>query len=237
MIIETRDGIARLALADGRSADALADALRGLDADPGARVLLVSGDWSAAGDAMRDAPDAAADPVAALAALRIPAAAWIDAPCCEEALELALAADVRLAGSSASFRMAQTREGRLPKRGGTQRLPRAVGRGHAMRMLLAGETLDAAEAVRVGLACAAASEEDADGVVSAIARAAPIAAQYVKEAVAASADLPLRDGMRLEADLSILLHSTADRAEGVRSFLDGRGAGPGERRAPKFEGR
>ena len=235
MIIETRDGIARLALAAGQSADALADALRCFDADPGARVLIVSGDWSAAGDAMRDAPDA--DPVAALAALRIPAAAWIDAPCREEALELALAADVRLAGPSASFRMAQTREGRLPMRGGTQRLPRAVGRGHAMRMLLAGETLDAAEAVRVGLACAAASAEDADGVVSAVARAAPIAAQYVKEAVAASADLPLRDGMRLEADLSILLHSTADRAEGVRSFLDGRGAGPGERRAPRFEGR
>lgn len=236
MIIETRDGIARLALADGRSADALADALRSLDADPCARVLLVSGDWSAAGDAMRDAPDDD-DPVAALAALRIPAAAWIDAPCCEEALELALAADVRIAGPSAAFRMAQTREGRMPRRGGTQRLPRAVGRGHAMRMLLAGETLDAAEAVRAGLACAAASEEDADGVVSAVACAAPIAAQYVKEAVAASADLPLRDGMRLEADLSILLHSTADRAEGVRSFLDGRGAGPGERRPPRFEGR
>ncbi len=235
MIIETRDGIARLALAAGRSADALADAIRGLDADPEARVLLVSGDWSAAGDAMRDAPDD--DPVAALAALRIPVAAWIDAPCYEEALELALAADVRIAGPSASFRMAQAREGRLPRRGGTQRLPRAVGRGHAMRMLLAGETLDAAEAARVGLACAAASEEDADGVVSAVARAAPIAAQYVKEAVAASADLPLRDGMRLEADLSILLHSTADRAEGVRSFLNGRGAGPGERRAPRFEGR
>lgn len=235
MIIETRDGIARLALAAGRSADALAGALRCLDADPEARVLLVSGDWSAAGDAMRDAPDA--DPVAALAALRIPAAAWIDAPCREEALELALAADVRIAGPSASFRMAQTREGRLPRRGGTQRLPRAVGRGQAMRMLLAGETLDAAEAVRVGLACAAASEEEAVGVVSAVARAAPIAAQYVKEAVAASADLPLRDGMRLEADLSILLHSTADRAEGVRSFLDGRGGKREERRAPRFEGR
>ena len=236
MIIETRDGIARLGLAAGRSASALAVALRDLDADCGARVLLVSGDWSAAGAAMRAEPDAA-DPVAALAALRIPAAAWIDAPCYEEALELALAADVRLAGPFASFRMAQAREGWLPRRGGSQRLPRAVGRGHAMRMLLAGETLDAAEAVRVGLACAAASEEDADGVAAAIARAAPIAAQYVKEAVAASADLPLRDGLRLEADLGILLHSTADRAEGVRSFLDGRGKERGERRAPRFEGR
>ena len=236
MIIETRDGIARLGLAAGRSADALAVALRDLDADCGARVLLVSGDWGAAGAAMRAEPDAA-DPVAALAALRIPAAAWIDAPCYEDALELALAADVRLAGCSASFRMAQAREGRMPRRGGSQRLPRAVGRGHAMRMLLAGETLDAAEAVRIGLACAAANEEDADGVAAAIARAAPIAAQYVKEAVAASADLPLRDGLRLEADLGILLHSTADRAEGVRSFLDGRGKERGERRAPRFEGR
>ena len=227
MLIESGDAIARLTLAAGRSADALADALRELDADTDARVLFVSGDWEASGAALRADPDDGL--VEALAALRIPVFAWIGGPCFDEALELALAADVRFAGPGAAFRMAQARAGRTPRHGGTQRLPRAVGRGHAMRMLLAGDAPAAAEAVRIGLAHPAESEADAERVALAVAGAGPIAAQYVKEAVAASADLPLRDGLRLEADLSILLHATADRAEGVRSFL--------ERRAPRFEGR
>ena len=227
MLIESGDAIARLALAPGRSAGALADALRELDADPDARVLFVAGDWEAAGAAMRADPDA--DLVEALAALRIPVVAWVGGQCFDEALELALAADIRFAGPAAAFRMAQARDGRTPRHGGTQRLPRAVGRGRAMRMLLAGDAPDAAEAVRIGLAHPAESEADAYRVAEAVARAGPIAAQCVKEAVAASADLPLRDGLRLEADLSVLLHATADRAEGVRSFL--------ERRAPRFEGR
>ena len=226
MLIEKGNAIAKLALGAGRSADALADALRELDADPDARALFVSGDWKAAGAALRADPDAGI--VEALAALRIPVVAWIGGPCFDEALELALAADIRLAGPAASFRMAQARVGRMPRHGGTQRLPRAVGRGHAMRMLLAGDAPDAAEAVRIGLAHPAESEADAEAVAQAVAGAGPIAAQYAKEAVAASADLPLRDGLRLEADLSILLHATADRAEGVRSFL--------EKRAPQFEG-
>ena len=71
--------------------------------------------------------------------------------------------------------------------------------------------------------------EDAEELAAVIADAGPIAAQYVKEAIAASADLPLRDGMRLESDLSILLHSTADRAEGLRAFA--------EKRKARFEGR
>ncbi len=227
MLIEIRDATARLALAVGQGAFALADALRELDADPDARVLFVSGDWEAVGAALRADPDAGL--VEALAALRIPVVAWVGGPCFDEALEFALAADVRFAGAAAAFRMAQARGGRTPRHGGTQRLPRAVGRGAAMRMLLAGDAPDVDEAVRIGLAQGAASEADAERVALAIAGAGPIAAQYVKEAVAASADLPLRDGLRLEADLSVLLHATADRAEGVRSFL--------EKRLPRFEGR
>ena len=153
----------------------------------------------------------------------------MDGDCHDEALELALAADIRLAGESAAFRMGHVREGRIPSHGGTQRLTRAVGRGQALRLLLTGETLDADEALRTGLVHDVGDVEDAEELAAAIADAGPIAAQYVKEAIAASADLPLRDGMRLEADLSILLHSTADRAEGLRAFA--------EKRKPRFEGR
>ena len=204
-----------------------ADTLLALDADADTRVLLIAGDWSAAGASVRDSADD--DPVAALAALRIPVVAWVNGECHDEALELALAADIRIAGPSASFRIGQARAGRLPSHGGTQRLTRAVGRGQALRLLLTGETLDADDAQRLGLAHAVGDASDAEAVAVAIAGAGPIAAQYIKEAIAAAADLPLRDGMRLEADLSILLHSTADRAEGLRAFAEKRGA--------RFDGR
>ena len=225
MTTDNPNWIARLTL--DADAVALTAALLALDAGAGARVLLLSGDWSAAGASLRDASDD--DPVAALAALRIPVIAWVDGDCHDEALELALAADIRLAGEPAAFRMGHAREGRIPSHGGTQRLTRAVGRGQALRLLLTGETLDADEAFRTGLVHDVGVVEDAEELAAAIADAGPVAAQYVKEAIAASADLPLRDGMRLEADLSILLHSTADRAEGLRAFA--------EKRKPRFEGR
>ncbi len=217
--------IAQLTL--GSDAAALTAALLALDADADARVLLLSGDWSTIGASIRDASDD--DPVAAQAALRIPVVAWVDGDCHDEALELALAADVRIAGESATFRMGHVREGRLPSHGGTQRLTRAVGRGQALRLLLTGETLDADDALRAGLVHDILDPDDAEALAADIAQAGSIAAQYVKEAIAASADLPLREGMRLEADLSILLHSTADRAEGLRAFA--------EKRKPRFEGR
>ncbi len=224
MTTQHPDDIARLTL--DADAAALTTALAALDADPEAHVLLLSGDWSAIGASLREGAD---DPIAALSALRIPVVAWVDGDCHDEALELALAADVRIAGESASFRMGHVREGRIPSHGGTQRLTRTLGRGQALRLLLTGETLDAADALRVGLVHDVGDPEDAEELAASIADAGPIAAQYVKEAIAASADLPLREGMRLEADLSILLHSTADRAEGLSAFA--------EKRRPRFDGR
>ncbi len=224
MTTDNLNPIARLSL--DADAAGLASALRELDADPGARVLLLSGDWSAIGTGVRDGTDD--DPVAALAALRIPIVAWVDGACHDEALELALAADIRIAGESAAFRMGHVREGRVPSHGGTQRLTRAVGRGQALRLLLTGETLDADDALRTGLVHDILDLDEAEALAADIAQAGPIAAQYAKEAIAASGDLPLRDGMRLEADLSFLLHSTSDRAEGLRSFA--------EKRKPRFEG-
>ena len=225
MTTDNPNPTARLAL--DADAAALTAALLALDADADARVLLLSGDWSAAGASLRESADD--DPIAALAALRIPVVAWVDGDCHDEALELALAADIRVAGESATFRIGHVREGLLPSHGGTQRLARAVGRGQALRLLLTGQTLDADEALRVGLAHDVGDLEDAEALAASIADAGPLAAQYVKEAIASSADLPLREGMRLEADLSILLHSTADRAEGLRAFAG--------KRKPRFEGR
>ncbi len=229
IVVGTQEGVVRVTWSEGAVLGNLAAVLRDIDGTPGARVLLISGRWDCAPADLSWAPND--DPVAALAALRIPTVAWIDGACREEGLELALAADIRAASTGASFRMAHAAQGRMPAHGGTQRLARLAGRGRALHMLLTGEALSADEASRAGLAQTEGGVDAALAIAAAIANAAPIAAQYVKEAVHASADLALGDGLRLEADLSFLLHSTEDRAEGLRSFIEKRSP------LPKFEGR
>jgi enoyl-CoA hydratase/carnithine racemase len=129
--------------------------------------------------------------------------------------------------------MPETALGLVPHGGGTQRLPRAVGRAHALRLLLTGETIDANEAYRIGLVSQVtpAGEERAAArvIASAIAARGPIATRYAKEAVLRGLDLPLQQGLRTELDLTVILQTTADRAEGVRAFV--------ERREPDFTGR
>ena len=229
IVVETREGVVRVTWSEEAGLGNLAAVLRDIDDAPDARVLLISGTWDCAPADLPWAPND--DPVASLAALRLPTVAWTDGACSEEGLELALAADIRVASPEASFRMAHAAQGRMPSHGGTQRLARLAGRGRALHMLLTGEPLSADEALRAGLAQTVGGVDEALAIAAAIAKAGPIAARYVKEAVRASADLALGDGLRLEADLSFLLHSTEDRAEGLRSFIEKRPS------PPKFEGR
>lgn len=149
------------------------------------------------------------------------------------ALELALACDVRVAEEGATFALADTQVGALPLGGGTQRLPRAVGRAQALRLVLLGEEVDAAEALRIGLVSRVVLAEELDSAVQAIADAVaargPIATRLAKEAVHRGVEMPLDQALRYELDLTVLLQSTADRAEGVRAFA--------EKRPPRFIGR
>ncbi len=169
----------------------------------------------------------------ALAALPMPTVAVLNGDAIGHGLELALAADLRIAADTASLGVGNPAECGFPYDGATQRLPRLVGPGLARDMLFTGRTLTAQEALDSGLvnrvASAAGLDDVAAGLAAEIAAAAPIAGRYVKEAVANSMDLTLSQGLRLEADLSVILQSTEDRAEGLRSFT--------EKRAPKFGGR
>jgi len=148
-------------------------------------------------------------------------------------LEIALAADLRIAADTALLGAGAPAKDGFPFDGMTQRLPRLVGPALARDMLLTGRTLSASEALDCRLVNRVVSrdalEETASEIAEQIIAAAPIAARYVKEAVAAAGDLPLTQGLRLEADLSIILQSTDDRAEGLRSFA--------EKRVPRFTGR
>src|SRR5262249_47284622 len=139
----------------------------------------------------------------------------------------------RVAARSARFRMGQLERGRMPRFGGTQRLPRLIGAAHALRILLTGAAIDGGEAMRLGLGNYLASghpplDPMAGQVTAAITSRGPVAVRLAKEAVRKGCDLTLDQGIRLEEDLYALLQTTADRAEGVRAFLD--------KRKPLFRG-
>jgi enoyl-CoA hydratase len=146
--------------------------------------------------------------------------------------ELALACHVRVASTAAKFGLPEVRLGLIPGYGGTQRLPRLVGRGRALQLILTGEPVDAAEAVRIGLANSVAEPsallEAARSLARTMLRNAPIALARAIAAVDAGLDTSLDDGFRLEARLFGTLGATADMREGTRAFL--------EKRAPEFRG-
>ena len=123
-------------------------------------------------------------------------------------------------------------QGSFPWDGGTQRLPRVVGQARALELLLTGREVDAQEALDMGLVHrtvpAHRVQEAAQELAERVAGCAPIALRYAKEAVRAATETSLEAGFRLEADLNIILQSTQDRAEGIRSFL--------EHRTPRFQG-
>lgn len=150
-----------------------------------------------------------------------------------QGLELALACDLRICSETARFAMDHLTCGDIPWDGGTQRLPRTVGKGKAMEMILTGEVIDAQKAHRVGIIHRVVPDGELLTVVMDMAREiatkSTIAVRYAKEAISKGMDLTLEQGLRLEADLYFLLHTTRDRTEGIRAFQ--------EKRPPRFEGR
>ncbi len=170
---------------------------------------------------------------ATLAGIPVPVIAAINGDAVDQGLEIALACDLRVAAEDARFGITDLARGVVPWDGGTQRLPRLVGRGLALEMLLAGRVLDAQEALEAGLVHQVAPRGELEAAVerlaSTLAGNAPIAQRYAKEAVIKGADGTMEQGLRLEADLNILLQGTADRAEGIASFI--------EKRSPRFAGR
>jgi enoyl-CoA hydratase len=147
--------------------------------------------------------------------------------------ELALACHLRVASSNARFSLPEAKLGLIPAYGGTQRLARAVGSGRALSAMLAGEKIDAEEALRLGLVNRVAEPErltpEAESLAQAIIdNAAPLAARACLRAVTRGARLPLDEALRLEAELFARLFATSDVREGTSAFL--------EKRKPSFRG-
>ena len=147
--------------------------------------------------------------------------------------ETAMACTMRIAVETARFGQPEVKLGLLPGGGGTQRLPRLVGKGRALQLILTGETIDAREAWRIGLVNEVVAAADlvprAEAILRQIFANAPIAVRYSLEAVNAGMQSRQAQGLVLEASLFGLCAATEDKAEGTAAFL--------AKRAPSFQGR
>jgi enoyl-CoA hydratase len=146
--------------------------------------------------------------------------------------ELAMACHIRIASESAKFGQPEVKLGLIPGYGGTQRLPRLVGKGRALQLLLSGEMIDAQEALRIGLVNAVVAADQlipsARRMLAQMLGNAPLALAACIDAVNAGYDLALDQALSLEATTFGLMASTADKREGTRAFL--------EKRQPGFTG-
>ena len=161
-----------------------------------------------------------------------PAIAMINGYCLGGGCELALACDIRTASDRAQIGQPEVNIGILPGGGGSQRLPRLVGLGKAMELILTGDRIPAAEALRIGLVDEVFPHDQLESktleIANRIAEKSPVAVRLAKQAVKASVRMGLEEGLRYEQSLFSLIFTTHDKEEGVRAFL--------EKRPPKWTG-
>lgn len=225
----------------------LRDAFERIQKDPGIRALILTGAGEKAFVAGADINQLAALSPAEMResarrgqqAFRLletsskPSVAAINGFALGGGLELAMACTVRFASENARLGQPEVKLGLIPGYGGSQRLPRLVGRGRALELLLAGEPVTAAEAHRIGLVNAVVPQAEllnySRGWLGKVLANAPIAVALAMEAVDVGLDVGLEEGLRLEAASFGLCAATEDCREGTRAFL--------EKRKPAFAGK
>jgi len=158
--------------------------------------------------------------------LPLPVIARINGHALGGGCELVQACDVRIAHERAKLGQPEINLGIMPGGGGTQRLPRLVGEGQAMRLVLSGEPIDAAEARDIGLVEAVCDEDTFDDRVydlaASMAEKSPVALEFAKEAIKGASRMDLEAGIEYEAELFAQLFGTADKNEGIDAFFEDR---------------
>ena len=157
-----------------------------------------------------------------------PVIAMINGYCLGGGCELALSCDLRVASEKASFGQPEINLGLIPGGGGTQRMPRAVGLGQAMRLILSGDRIGAAEAKEIGLADLVFPHAELRAktleLAARIAAKSPLTLKVAKESLRACERLGIEEGLLYERDLFCLCFSSEDMKEGVAAFLEKRPA-------------
>jgi enoyl-CoA hydratase len=232
---------------DAAMVDALDDVIERAAGDPGVGAIVITGAGERAFAAGADLGELAADTPAnararaqrvqavftRLETLGVPVIAAVNGFALGGGCELALACTLRIAADTATFGQPEINLGLIPGYGGTQRLPRLIGRGWALELLLTGNRMSADEALRIGLVTrvvpAARLLDEAHALAAALAAKPRLAMQALLAAIGQGAALTAADGQAHEAALFGLVAATEDRREGTRAFL--------EKRRPEFTGR
>ncbi len=169
----------------------------------------------------------------AVASISKPTIAAVRGYCLGGGLEMALACDFRFASEDAKLGLTEVRMGLIPGAGGTQRLTRLVGPAKALEICMTGDAVSGVEAHRIGIVNdvvpAGALMKRVEEFAGRLIKGAPISLSFLKEAIYKGSEMPLDDGLRLEADLSALIATTEDSKEGPRAFV--------EKRAPIWKGK
>jgi enoyl-CoA hydratase len=157
-----------------------------------------------------------------------PVVAMINGYCLGGGCELAMSCDIRIAADNARFGQPEVNLGLIPGGGGTQRLPRLVGSGQAMRLILTGDMISATEALQIGLVDQVVPGDQLRSatleLAAKIAAKSPLTLRVAKQAVRASERLAIEEGLLYERDLFCLCFSSEDKEEGVAAFLGKRAA-------------
>lgn len=222
------------------------EALDALRDDPEVRVLVVTGAgekaFIAGADIGEFADRSPLEQRAAMEGRRLfeeianfpkPTIAMLNGYALGGGCEVALACDLRIAARSAKLGQPEIKLGLIPGGGGTQRLPRLIGFGRAMRYILTGELIAAEEAERIGLVDLIVEDDELRErtfeLALAMAAQSPVAMKLAKDAIRATLEMPLDAGLQYERELFVTAFASEDRTEGVRAFL--------EKRPPAFAGR
>jgi enoyl-CoA hydratase len=255
LLLEVRDGVAILTINRPDKLNALNDtvvaelhqAAQALAADPAVRGVVLTGAGPKAFVAGADIGDLARQGVldgrrraltgqamlSAFERMGKPVLAAVNGFALGGGCELAMACHIRIASENARFGQPEVNLGITPGYGGTQRLPRIVGKGNALYMLLTGEHVGAQDALRMGLVSRVVPADqllaEAEQIMRSIIAKGPVALALTIEAVDRGLETSLEEGLRIEADAFGLVASTSDMKEGLTAFL--------EKRPAKFEGK
>lgn len=245
--LEVAEGVAELVIDRPAKHNAVTPAMaaelaghaRRIDADGAIRAVLLRGAGTRAFCAGSDLNALAAYPdawsfrnrvayEAAIRGIRKPVVAALKGWALGGGMEMALAADLRIAARSTRIGFPEVTRGWVGGGGGSQMLPRLVGYGQAMRLLLTGEHIDAEEALRLGLVEQmvedGAEDEAARAVCRRLAGFSPVAVQAVKAAVRQALEAPLSAGLAYENEMNVLCFAAGDHLEGIRAFAEKRAA-------------
>lgn len=226
---------------------ALFEAVQTLSQDASSRVGILTGRGTAfsSGANLKDERVHAASSIAdyhegrdssiydALMNCTKPVIAAVNGPAVGAGATLAVACDVRIASSRATFRWAMASLGIIPANGTLVRLARVVGVGNALELTLSAKTIDAAEAARIGLVNRVVEPEhlleEARALAARMAEQAPLSLQFIKESLYRGLDMGLHDAIHADRYRMFILYNTEDRKEASRAWI--------EKRPPKFVGR